>query len=271
MGGLMSERGAREGYQKASSPVQKFFRKLGLDVFHHRKSHVYCPERLVVKAMKMMDTDEIPGFGELSRMVLGQERTRLDQGKLYMLYQGLWNVSRSGVSRGNMAEVGVYKGGGTYFMASASARLFERQPTIYAFDTFEGHAEVDISPQLDGPHKPGKFSDTSFEEVAAYLAPFPNVVVHKGRFQDRMDVISGETFCFVHLDVDIYSVTRDCLAFFEDRLVDKGIILVDDYGIKTCQGAKEAVDLFLDDRKHFIKFHLETGQCLLIKTRDIAA
>jgi hypothetical protein len=256
----MSERSVKEAYQKASSPLQKVFRKLGLAVFRHQKSHVYCPEKLVVKAMKLMDTDEIQGFGDLCHSVLGQQRTRLDQGKLYM--------GRLGVVGGSMAEVGVYRGGGTYFMAAASARLFERQPAIHAFDTFEGHAEVDISPQLDGPHKPGKFSDTSFEEVAAYLAPFTNVMVHKGRFQDRKDVISGETFCFVHLDVDIYAVTRDCLAFFEDRLIERGIILVDDYGMKTCQGAKEAVDLFVNDRKHFIKFHLETGQCLLIKTRN---
>jgi len=264
----MSNRGAREPYQKTSSPVQKFFRKLGLAVFRHRKSHVYCPEKLVVKAMKLMDTDEVPGFGNLCRTVLGQQRTRLDQGKLYMLYQGLWNVSRLGADHGSLAEVGVYRGGGTYFMAAASERLFERQPTIYAFDTFEGHAQVDISPQLDGPHKPGKFSDTSFEEVAAYLAPFPNVVVYKGRFQDRKDVLSGETFGFVHLDVDIYSVTRDCLEFFEGRLTEKGIILVDDYGMKTCQGAKEAVDLFINNRKEFVKFHLETGQCLLVKVHN---
>ncbi len=267
----MSERRIKEAYQKASSPLQKVFRKLGLAVFRHQKSHVYCPEKLVIKAMKLMDTDEVPGFGDLCRSVLGQQRTRLDQGKLYMLYQGLWNVSRSGLPYGSMAEVGVYRGGGTYFMASASARLFERQPAIHAFDTFEGHVEVDISPQLDGPHKPGKFSDTSFEEVAAYLAPFPNVVIHKGRFQDRKDAISGETFCFVHLDVDIYAVTRDCLVFFEDRLIERGIILVDDYGMKTCQGAKEAVDLFVNDRAHFIKFHLETGQCLLIKIRNRTA
>jgi uncharacterized membrane protein len=68
--------------------------------------------------------------------------------------------------------------------------------------------------------------------------------------------------------VDIYAVTRDCLAFFEDRLIERGIILVDDYGVKICQGAKEAVDFFLNDRRHFIKFHLETGQCLLIKARN---
>jgi hypothetical protein len=264
----MSERGTKQVYQKASSPIQKFFQKLGFAVFRHQKSHVYCPEKLVVKALKLMDTDDVPGFGDLCRRVLGEQRTRLDQGKLYMLYQGLWNVSRSGVLGGSMAEVGVYRGGGTYFMAAASAGLFERQPTIHAFDTFEGHAEEDISPQLDGPHKPGKFSDTRFEEVAAYLTPFPNVVVHKGRFQDRKDRISEDAFCFVHLDVDIYAVTRDCLEFFEDRLVERGIILVDDYGMKTCQGAKEAVDLFVNDRGHFIKFHLETGQCLLIKACD---
>jgi hypothetical protein len=69
----------------------------------------------------------------------------------------------------------------------------------------------------------------------------------------------------VHLDVDIYAATRACLDFFADALLVGGIIIVDDYGFKTCEGAMLAVDSFLEESNNFMKFHLETGQCLLIR------
>jgi hypothetical protein len=97
------------------------------------------------------------------------------------------------------------------------------------------------------------------------VSALPNVIVHKGRFQDRCSEIVGEPFCFVHVDVDIYPATRDCLDFFSDRLLTGGIMIVDDYGFTTCGGNKQAVDQFVTQRRDFMRFHLETGQSLLVR------
>jgi hypothetical protein len=244
---------------------QKSLRKLGLAVFRHKRNHVYCPERFAVKATKLIDIEETPGFGDLAKAVKGQKKTRLDYDKLYMLYQGIWNIRNLAAEPANIAEVGVYQGGGTYFIASAASQILTTVPAIHAFDTFAGHASIDITPQLDGPHQPGKFADTSFDAVQRYLSGFPNVVLHQGRFQDNCHKIAEQSFCFVHLDVDIYKVTLECLEFFETSILIGGIIIVDDYGFKTCEGAKRAVDRFVDDRRNFLKYHLETGQCLLVR------
>jgi hypothetical protein len=48
-------------------------------------------------------------------------------------------------------------------------------------------------------------------------------------------------------------------------LVPAGIILVDDYGFTTCKGSKEAVDSFVKGTGNFMKIHLLTGQCMLIR------
>jgi len=244
--------------------LQKVFQKMGLAVYRFKKDHAYCPEELVIKAMKFVDIEEILPFGDLARNVINHNRTRLGYDRLYMLYQAVWNVRHLSTGA-SLAEVGVYKGGSAYFIASVAERLFDQQPRIHGFDTFEGHSSEDINPVLDAPHRPGKFSDTSFAAVSHYLSDFPNVVLHKGRFQDRSAEISGESFCFVHIDVDIYAATRACLDFFGDALLVGGIIIVDDYGFKTCEGAVLAVDSFLEERNNFIKFHLETGQGLLIR------
>lgn len=245
--------------------IQRVFRKVGLAVFPHHKGYVYCPQKMISQAAKRLEAGDVEGFSELARTVIRQKKTTLDYDRLYMLYQAIWNVRRFAGEAASIAEVGVFRGGGTYFLAALADRLFEKKPRIHAFDTFDGHHSVDISPEVDGPHQAGKFSDTSFVEVQGYLSAFKNVIIHQGRFQDRCTAIQGETFCFAHIDVDIYAVTKDCLNFFADRVIVGGMIIVDDYGYKTCEGAKLAVDQFIAESSNFIKFHIETSQCLLVR------
>jgi hypothetical protein len=252
---------------KYKGPFHKILRKMGLVLYRYKGGHVYCPEELVLKALKSLDIENVSPFSETAREVIENKKTRLEYDRLYMIYQAMCNVSRLGNGNESLAEVGVYKGGCTYFMASLAERIFKTQRRIHGFDTFTGHDAEDITSGLDEPHRPGKFSDTSFIEVQQYVSGFPEVILHKGRFQDRKVDIAGEPFCFAHIDVDIYAATKDALDFFSHALVHGGIILVDDYGFMTCEGAKQAVDEFVETRSDFIKFHLETGQCLLIRWR----
>lgn len=250
--------------RRAKPRLERIFRKIGLAVYRYREDYHYCPRIYGSGYWKKIDVREIADFGELARTVINQNRISLSHDRLYMLYQAIWNVRHLSANGVSMAEVGVYRGGGTYFIASVVNKMFENRPTIHAFDTFEGHPD-DICPAVDVDHWPGKFSDTAFADVQSYLAGFANVKLHKGRFQDCCAEVSGEKFCFVHVDVDIFSATRAGLDFFADRLLKGGIMLVDDYGFTTCKGAKQAVDSFIEDRTNFIKLHLDTGQCVLIR------
>lgn len=245
---------------------KKLFKKLGLAVFPYRASHIYCPKNLVFKALKLLGTEEILPFGEMAREVISHKKTLLYYDRLYTLYQAIISIKNMALQDGSIAEVGVYKGGSAYFIAMLAEKFIGNKIKIFVFDTFEGHAQCDITQSLDGPHTTEKFKDTSFDEVSKYLSVFDNVVVYKGRFQDQCDQIQGESFSFVHIDVDIYEPTVACLSFFCSRLKTGGIIIVDDYGYKTCEGSKQAVDEFIDRNNQFVKFHLTTGQCLIVKT-----
>ena len=250
--------------RRAKPRLERIFRKMGLAVYRYREDYHYCPRIFGSGYWKKIDVRDIAEFSELATTVINQNRTSLFYDRLYVLYQAIWNVRHLLADGVSMAEVGVYRGGGTYFMALVANKMFEKKATIHAFDTFEGHPD-EIVPAVDFDHRPGMFGDTSFPEVQAYLAGFTNVRLHKGRFQDRCVEVSGEQFCFVHVDVDIFSATRAGLDFFADRLLKGGVIVVDDYGFTTCQGAKAAVDSFIEYRTGFIKLHLDTGQCVLIK------
>jgi O-methyltransferase len=255
---------AQKPGERAADLADGVLRRLGLAVFRCRPDHHYCSRVYGASQHKLLDIREVEIFGALARDVIGHGRTTLYFDRLYFLYQSIYQVSRLAGAGANLAEIGVYKGGGTYFIAAAANKFFPAKPLIHAFDTFEGHP-ADIHPDLDGGHYPGAFRDTSFAEVKQYLSVFDNVVLHQGRFQDKCGAVSGQPFAFVHIDVDIYSATRDCLEFFADVMIPGGIILVDDYGFTTCRGSKEAVDAFIDQRPNFMKLHLLTGQCLLIR------
>jgi hypothetical protein len=189
--------------------------------------------------------------------------------RLYTLYQAVVNAARlAGSAPAHLLEVGVYKGGGSAFIASLMQAL-RIEGTLHAFDTFEGHSCEDTRHDLDAGHATSAklFRDTSYEDVRAYLARYPFARVHKGRFQDRCEALANDSVLFAHLDVDIYEPTAFALNFLRDRVLVGGVIVIDDYGFATCPGLRQAVDEFLASAPPFFALHQLTGQCVLVKVR----
>jgi O-methyltransferase len=238
--------------------------KIGYACFEHKADYHYCPKVFGASHHKVKDPREHEPFASLAAAVVENRTTLLYYDRLFSLYQGILNVMRSNEEHVNIAEVGVYRGGSTYFMASVIQDLFPNRATVHGFDTFEGHPG-DIDKELEGSHHPGLFGDTSLEQVEKLLSDFENVHLHKGLFQDTCGVILDKRFSLVHMDVDIYSATRDGLDIFDGLVIPGGIILVDDYGFKTCPGCRKAVDDFLAARKNYFSLELNTGQAVLVK------
>lgn len=192
-----------------------------------------------------------PLFVEL--LARAQERTLLDPSRLHLLYQfALLSAERPG----DAAEVGVYRGGTARLLAGAL-----KGKTLHLFDTFEGMPAVDPGRDV---HRSGDFSDTSAEAVRAFLAPAGNAVLHPGFFPQTAAGLESASFCFVHVDVDIYRSVGDCCRFFYPRLSAGGAMLFDDYGTPTCPGARQAVDEFFAGKPER-PIYLPTGQCVVLK------
>jgi len=68
----------------------------------------------------------------------------------------------------------------------------------------------------------------------------------------------------VYIDVDLYGLTRDSLAFFYPRMQTGGINLCDDHGITTCPGATAAFNEYLLDKPETM-IGLPCGGGFLIK------
>ncbi len=245
--------------------LRKVFQFFRLDVFPWKPDYHYVPDFYGRTAYKHVDIRTLPVFGELATEIIQQGRTSLYFDRLYTIYQAILNVSRlpSNAPQLVFAEVGVYKGGTSKFIAGI-ARSLAIPFRHYGFDTFEGHVGVDIR-DIDGDHTSQLFGDTSLETVSAYLVDDPEITLFKGRFQDTCHKFEHTTFHFVHLDVDLYEPTLQALTFFADRIVQGGILIVDDYGFSTCRGIEKALQEFLVVRSDFLYIHLLSGQMILIK------
>ena len=141
-----------------------------------------------------------------------------------------------------MCEVGVYKGGSAYMIANSNPKRI-----FFAFDTFEGLPAIGQEDLVNGKaqHTKGDFSDTSLESVKEFLKDCDNVILYKGLFPRGIPPkFSDEKFSFVHIDVDLYEPTLDCLKFFWPRMLEGGIIVSDDYKWKATPGVERAFNEF---------------------------
>ncbi len=163
----------------------------------------------------------------------------------------------------DFAECGVLRGGTAVLLAEVLRERASSKPRLHLFDTFEGMpaaAERDPS-----GHQAGDFGATSLSRVRSELGPYPNVVFHPGTIPQTLNAVEGQRFSFVHVDVDLYESTRDCLRFFYPRLVPGGMLVCDDYGFPLYErSARLAVDEFFERRPEDV-IVLRSGQCFVIK------
>jgi predicted O-methyltransferase YrrM len=213
------------------------------------------------KAYKRLDIRQFEGFGPLADKTIVAHRTGMKQDRLYTLWQAVQQLPPGNHA---IAEVGAYQGGSARFIGEAM-RWHNRENPFFVCDTFRGHAVVDET--LDGEHRVGEqFVNTSAADVTEYLKDLTNIRVVAGDFRETSAQLEAHApFAFVHLDVDVYPVTRYGLEFFAPRMLPGGLIVADDYGFTTCQGARKGVDEFARAHPEYRFFHLLTGQALLTR------
>ncbi len=194
-------------------------------------------------------------FWELYAECIRDDVTTQPLEDFFNLYQ---LVQRTRKLEGELAELGVYRGGTARLIASLKGNK-----ALHLFDTFEGMPEVRAD--LD-EHKAGDFDKTSLAEVKRYLSGFSGVFFHPGLFPDSARELAKTPvrFSLVHLDGDIYESTKAGLQFFYPRMVQGAVILSHDYRNLGCPGVKQAFDEFFADKPETV-IELWKTQCLVIK------
>jgi len=192
------------------------------------------------------------GFQRIYRKV--RDISVCDIHRLYMIWQIVGAVS---TMQGQIAEVGVYKGGSAQLILETTKRKI-----VYLFDTFEGFPEQKYDGNIDW-NTPGK-TKADYKEVKRRLSRYTNCVLAKGIFPDEVEPPDTIRFAFVHIDVDLYQSTLDCYEYFYPRMVRGGFMVCDDYGFWGTTGTKQAIDEFFEDKPEY-PMYLQSGQSLVMK------
>jgi O-methyltransferase len=192
--------------------------------------------------------------------------TMLPARRLFNAYDLVLAVEKEGLP-GSIAECGVWSGGGIGLMALASRRAGNRSRRFHLFDSFEGlpqpsPEDQDVLAEFRTKHPDVPLDDagtaSALQSIGACVgADAPAVrdfltkglkiepsqlVFHIGWFQETV-LAARDTIgplAILRIDGDWYESTKVCLENLYDRVVDRGFIIVDDYG--TFMGCRKAVD-----------------------------
>lgn len=201
-----------------------------------------------------------------------REHTMVDIFRCYML----WSlVGQAAQHRGDVLEIGVWRGGTGALIARRVSMLHELNravhnghdalPVVFLADTFSG--VVKAGPK-DDYYRGGEHANTSSELVRAFLdqQSIANAELLQGVFpEDTGESIADRTFSFCHIDVDVYQSAHDSLEWVWPRMANGGIVVYDDYGFYGCEGVTRHVNEEFP-RPDRVVVHNLSGQAVMIKT-----
>ncbi len=151
---------------------------------------------------------------------------------------------------GYMASFGVYMGGSLEVLAKYNPTI-----DIFGIDSFSGLPKENESIDF---HREGEFSDgVNYHNIAGYFKMiYNNVRIVRGFSPDVFKYFDENVrFSFVEIDVDLYQSVMDGLDFFLPRMLTGGIIIVDDFKVRSTPGSEKALNDFFEEHPDTIVQH----------------
>ena len=164
--------------------------------------------------------------------------------RLDNLQQCVEQVLADGVP-GDFAETGVWRGGVCIFLRGMLEAYGVPDRLVWAADSFEG---MPVADENSGgrDHKMGlhRFNDVlgvSLKEVQENFRRYDllddRVRFLPGWFSETLPVAPIERLAILRLDGDLYESTMDALNGLYHKLSMGGYVIVDDFGLPTCEAA----------------------------------
>ncbi len=261
--------------------LKKAFNLFGLDIVHYSRSNSTSDVDPQLKYE--YNTEAI----ESIRVI--RKYTMVPYVNLVTLFE-LTKYCEENQIEGDYVECGVWKGGCVGLMALTNLKYGgESRRTLHLFDAFDDICEPD--PVMDGQKavddiyyytkKKGELSG-KLEPVKGFYDPlgghgtvvgnkqlleglikYPSEKIryHVGWFQDTLpkskDTI--QKIAILRLDGDWYESTKICINALFDKVVEGGVIIVDDYG--TYEGCKKAITEFIREKELKVFLAYSNSDC----------
>jgi O-methyltransferase len=146
--------------------------------------------------------------------------------KTKIIYDSLLNIPD-----GDLAEIGVYRGATSLLM-----HLMYPDRNLHCYDTFEGIKGAQIGVDM---HHNGEFA-CSLQDVQAVMGESDKIFYHVGEFPASFNE-NDVQFAYVHTDTDTYLGTKATIEIVYPRVVERGILMIDDYQWPLCPGVQKAI------------------------------
>lgn len=197
----------------------------------------------------------------------------------------LWNACRY-ITRaelpGAVVECGVWKGGSMMLAVRALLHSGVHDRPLYLYDIFdwsweapigadgffmsedEQRVALDPSSSREGAPDDERWEGEVVDKLVALGYPRERIRTVRGRVQDTIPAVAPDQIALLRLDTDYYDSTRHELEQLYPRLVEGGVLLVDDYG--RLEGATRAVDEFLATHgETMLLSRLDSQGCMGVK------
>lgn len=175
----------------------------------------------------------------------------------------LWTLAKQSVKvKGNILEVGVWRGGTGAILAEATKTC----KIVYLADTFTG--VVKAGPK-DTKYTGGEHSDTSAVLVADLMRELQiqNFVLLQGVFPEETAHLVDDEISLLHCDVDVYASCYDVVEWCLPKMPIGGVLVFDDYGFFGCEGVT-AFCKELTKRFNLLFLHNLNGHGVFIKIKN---
>ncbi|MBM3262255.1 MAG: class I SAM-dependent methyltransferase [candidate division Zixibacteria bacterium] len=164
--------------------------------------------------------------------------------------------------RGDFVETGVYKAAFSSSIISYINFQTLTDRKFYLFDTYSGLVEDLISPNEGAAYK-HDYEDT-YQFVIDSFKAYPNVIIVRGIVPDSLATVDIRQVAYLSVDMNSAKPERAALEHFWPKLVDGGIVVLDDYLFPGRELQQESADEFAESVGTKI-LSVPTGQGILIK------
>jgi len=205
-----------------------------------------------------------------------KEFTMTSTERMFGLFTAVEYIIKNNI-HGDIVECGVWRGGSSMIIAKTLMLHNQTNRKIYMYDTYEGMSEptehdVDFTGRdanntfnqiVDEAGKP-VWCYADLDDVTANMKrtnyPLENIIFVKGKVEETIpNTLPQADIALLRLDTDWFESTYHEFIHLYPKLVDNGVLLIDDYG--HWQGAREATD----------RYFLENGVNMLLSRIDYTA
>ena len=148
---------------------------------------------------------------------------------------------------GDIAEIGAFECGNVLCAQNFISANECSGKTYYVFDSFEGFGDLSNNDPIEFRKKGDYTLETSLQRIHDSLRMFPQTRIIKGFVPETFKNLSNYVkFSLVFYDADLYQPALDTFAFFWDKIVDGGLLVIHDYEYEPngFKGVSQATEEF---------------------------